>query len=212
MAFSSIKSATEPFFKKAKSPRLMRKPITFRSVGVNAWNGPNYLLMTRMVTVFNHLTGWSCKVGMMIDPGSTDTYITNDLKRKLKLKSGPERSVNIVRFGDNSPSKKLSGPTVQLGVKCANPKEQISIEGLVVEDFLPALFCTELNSGDNTYLSGTCKDLPPGSFVKPDIFLGIKHLPLLKLNFKECCEKGLQWYDTTLGRSCAEFRINLKLE
>ena len=102
--------------------------------------------------------------------------------------------------------------SVQLGIECANPEEQISIEGLVVEDFLPALFCTELNSGDNTYLSGTCKDLPPGRFVKPDILLGIKHLPLLKLNFKECSEKGLQWYDTTLGRSCAEFRINLKLE
>ena len=110
IAFSAIKSSTKPFFKKARSPRLMRKPITFRSVGLNAWNGPKYLLLTRIVTVFNPLTGWACKVEMMIDPGSTNTYITNDLQRKLKLKNGPTRSVNMLRFGDKQPSKNLTGP------------------------------------------------------------------------------------------------------
>ena len=42
IAFSAIKSSTKSFFKKARSPRLMRMAITFMSIRLNAWNGPNF--------------------------------------------------------------------------------------------------------------------------------------------------------------------------
>ena len=200
MVFATSGTKSRPlFFKKAKSPRIMRKPITFRSVGVNCRDGPKYLLMTRMVTVFNLLTGWACKVGVMIDPGSTETYITKDLKRKLKLKTGPVQTFKLVRFGDVNRPQQLSGPTAQIGIRCSNEAEHISIDGMVVSDFLPALFCSELNNEDKTYWSDQCRTMPPGRFVKPDILLGMKHLHLLKLQCQESRGDGFQWWDTSIG-------------
>ena len=200
MVFAAPGEKTRPkFFKFAKSPRIMRKPITFRSVGVNARNGPQYMLMTRMATVFNPQTGWACKVGVMVDPGSTETFVTDDLKRKLNLKSGPLQSINLIRFGDTKRTQTLTGPKVQLGIRCAKEGEHISIEGMVVDDFLPALFCTDLNSNDMTYWSDQCKEMPPGRFVKPDILLGMKHLHLLNLQFQQSRGDGYQWWDSTIG-------------
>ena len=57
------------------------------------------LMMCRVVTVLNPETGRKCQVGMIIDNGSTDTYITKRLAENLKLKKGPIRDVEMVLLG-----------------------------------------------------------------------------------------------------------------
>ena len=117
----------------------------------------------------------------------------------MKLKTGPVQTIELIRFGDVDRPQQLSGPIAQIGIRCSNEAEHISIDGMVVSDFLPALFCSELNNEDKTYWSDQCRTMPPGRFVKPDIHLGMKHLHLLKLQCQESRRDGFQWWDSTIG-------------
>ena len=53
-------------------PKIMRGPITFKSAGIKSKEAGNFLMMTRLATVFNPKTGKSTKVSIMFDQGSTE--------------------------------------------------------------------------------------------------------------------------------------------
>ena len=74
-------------------------------------DGSQIQLMTRVVTAINPDSPrmQQMNTGLMLDLGSTGTYMTSDLSYKLRLPNGPKREIGLIRFGDQSASAQIKG-------------------------------------------------------------------------------------------------------
>jgi hypothetical protein len=175
----------------------MRKPATFKEAGITEQRERDELLMMiRIVTVFNPETGYQRKVGVMIDGGSTETYFTRELSEELGLIDGPEKRINVIRFGSTSGETDVRGPMNRLGVKKMDGSHFI-IDGLVVEDFFPSLLPFAVKTIHTWNPRKT--ELPRSTFIKPDILLGMQHIGLLGLLQQEVTKQGYVIYDSSIG-------------
>ena len=129
----------------------------------------------------------------------TETYISKELSSHLNLEDGPVSHLNISRLGDTlNGSLKIKGPLNKIGIVEANGST-FQIEGVVVEDILPPMRCINAKAEDLICFRNHYHSMPPGFFVKPDIVIGIQHLYLLALHFKEIASNGYQWWDSKIG-------------
>ena len=189
---------TNAAFRRHK-PKIMRGPITFKSAEIKSKDAGNTLMMTRLATLFNPKTGKSTKVSIMFDQGSTESYISNKLSRELNLENGKIAEYNITRLGDlSSDSLKIKGPVNRLGI-ALNDGTTTFIEGIVLSEFLPSLPCLDVPSRPQFSWSNHYKKMPPRSFVKGDVLIGIQHLYMFNLRFERIMGNGYQLWQTAVG-------------
>ena len=179
--------------------RILRAPHTFKSVGVKEHEVSKDLMMCRVVIVFNPETGRKCQVGMIIDNGSTDTYITKRLAENLKLKEGPFRDVEMVRFGDTEhASHNIRGAVGRIGIQ-TETGPLVAVKGIIIQEFLPPIqHCTAKKYG-RFALKEHYQKMPPGAFVEPDLLIGIDNLHLFNIKFEKVLENGYALYGSTVG-------------
>ena len=64
-------------------------------------------MMSRIVTAFNPITNEQRMAALVIDPGSTESYLSKRISDKLHLSEGPIQCIDLVRFGDEDVSKSI---------------------------------------------------------------------------------------------------------
>ena len=171
------------------SPRQMNSQIVSFSdarpaVTTNP-GGSDVQLMSRVVKAINPDAPRQIEMnaGLMLDPGSTGTYISSELSHKLRLYNGPKKDIGLIRFGDKSASAQIKGTLNVLGVRDVEGNI-MRIRGIVVPEFLPSLPCVSVRKEDLDQLR-ECGAVPPRRTMKPGILLGMDYLHHLKLKFRE---------------------------
>ena len=183
----------------AYKPRIMREPMSLKSAGIRVIDADAFLMMSRLVTVFNPTTNKQTIVNVLLDQGSSETYISKKLSAHLDLKQGPLSRINVSRLGDNKYSSlKINGPKNHIGIVFYDGSTT-EIDGIVIEELLPPIRCINARPKDFQTFNSHFRELPQGFFVEPDIIIGIKHFYLLDLHFKEIAHNGYQWWDSRLG-------------
>ena len=142
-------------------------------------------MMCRLVTVVNPETGRKCQVGMIIDNGSTDTYITKRLAENLKIKEGPIRVMETIRFGDTEhASHHIRGAVGRIGIQ-TDTGPLVAVKKTIIQEFLPPIQHCTAKKYDRFALKEHYRKMPPGAFVEPDLLIGIDNLHLFNIKFKE---------------------------
>ena len=55
--------------------------------------------------------------GLMLDPGSTGTYISSELSQKLRLYNALKKDIGLIQFGDKSVSVQIKGTLNVRGIR-----------------------------------------------------------------------------------------------
>ena len=161
--------------------------------------GTEVQLMSRVVKAINPDSSRQIEMntGLMLDLGSTGTYITSELSNKLKLLNGPKKEIGLIRFGDHSASAQIKGNLNVLGIKDTEGNV-LRVRGIVVPELLPSIPCVQLQSSELDQLR-ECGAVPPRRSLKPGILLGMDYLKQIKLRFVENLPSGYCVYDSTIG-------------
>ena len=175
--------------------------VTFsdaRPMVTTSSGGSEIQLMSRVVKAINPDTPRQIEMnaGLMLNPGSSGTYISSELSSKLKLYNGPKKEVGLIRFGDKSASARIKGSLNVLGIRDVEGNI-IRVRGIVVPEFAPSMPCVSLQKEDLDQRE--CGTMPQRKNMKPGILLGMDYLHHIKLRFMETLPCGYSVYDSTIG-------------
>ena len=153
--------------------------------------------MTRIVTALNPKTGCEFQAALMLDAGSTETYISTRISSILGLTNGPTKKVNLACFGDEVATKEVKGPVNQIGIKKIDGTH-VLIDGITISNFLPTMNCVSLQHQELDDFRTHGLELPYQR-MKPDILVGIKDIGRLQLTFLESMASGYYIYQSIIG-------------
>ena len=122
---------------------------------------------------------------MIIDNASTDAYITKRLTENLKIKEGPIRQIENIRFGDTEHATHcVRGAVGRIGIQ-TETEPLVAFKGLIIKEFLPPLHHCTAKKYNRFALKEHYRKMPPGASVEPDLLIGIDNLHLFNIKFKE---------------------------
>ena len=154
-------------------------------------------LMTRIVTVYNPDTGLESLAALMVDAGSTESYISKRISTLLSLENGPNQAISLTRFGDKAATKFFTGPLNRIGIRSPEDKN-LEIEAIAVDDFLPTMNFINVSFGELERLRETGSEIPTIR-RKPDILIGIQDMGRINLHYRETLPNGVYLYNSTIG-------------
>jgi len=182
---NEVKTATSNTVTVVDSPisaEIVKKVENIESVELNAsiTQKDNVALLSTKVTVFkienDKQPSKKVEAFVFLDSGSQRTYITNDLKEKLKLPVKNHQVLSIGTFASKTPQK-IHSSLVDLGIQLKNGEIK-TIQANAVPFLTQSLKTASISQDDlaiaiNLYPDLSSSEISNNTILKPDILIGM---------------------------------------
>jgi hypothetical protein len=153
-------------------------------------------MMCCKVTAYNLCSLRNEFAVVFIDPGSSESYITEAFAAKLALANGPLEQIQVARFGDREPNCRVVAHKVHFGLVGVDSKT-FGVCALKVDHILSKMAVVDFYEEGLIDNEGRLR--APKGQSELDILLGIDHLNQIELSFERGMGDGLALYTSGLG-------------
>ena len=192
------------------TPSIITGMTLTRSEGfhrISPWDRPEALLMAVQGTVYNpSRPSLSTTTWIFLDPGSTRSFVTQELANELQLDADTTEWVNLIGF--NEPDGRLyQSHTVNLGVKLKN-ETALNVNAncmpMIVKDINAVQ--VEANEEDGPYI------LRHHLKVTPQVLIGVDHFFELEVRKTAADDQDFTILESRLGPiACGNGRLAPKV-